>query len=102
MSPSVAEEIASGLSADERTVMTELARIPKSDRGNVFFVEDLRRRKRCAGIDLDTTLQSLADQGLVRRAGSERWATTKPGRWVEHYLWNRRFRELNPGITHRE
>ena len=99
MSPSAVEEIISGLSGDERIVMTELERIAKSDKSNVFFIEELKRRKRCAGIDLDATLDSLTEKGLIHPAGSEKWATTKEGRWVEHYLWIQRFHERNPGVT---
>jgi len=97
-----AVDVVKGLNNDERTVLEELPRIPKSDRKNTFHEARVQRRKRCFEIVVAEVLKSLGNKGLVYSVGGGRWRTTALGRKVSHALLDDMLSKKYPSLTIRK
>lgn len=76
------------LNDDERTVLEEMARVPKTKRARIFHQVNVQRRHRCRNIDVGPVLRSLANKELFNLVGQKRWQATNLGRKVYHYLYD--------------
>jgi len=95
-------DVIGSLSNEEKTVLEELPRIPKSDRNNTFHEAQVQRRKRCFEIVVAEVLKALGNKGLVYSVGGGRWRTTALGRRVSHVLFDDMLSKKYPSLTIRK
>jgi len=95
-------DVIGSLSNEEKTVLEELPRIPKSDRNNTFFESQLERRKKCFEMEVRDVLKALSNRGLVSFVGGSRWRTTPLGRKVSHAVFDDMMSKKYPSLTIRK
>lgn len=74
------------LTDEERTVLEEMPKVPKSRPARVFHQAKVQKRHRCRNIDVESVLRSLARKELFNLVGQRRWQATELGKRVYHYL----------------